>query len=97
MTLSTGQVAVATFTLGTNVLTTAPFWLAIAGLALIGVLNVGVSFGLAMRLAMKAVDNSPSDRLRVYGAIRQRLFSRPLEFLWPPRDEPGAPVPDEAH
>jgi hypothetical protein len=32
----------------------------------------------------------------VYGAIRQRLFSRPLEFLWPPRDEPGAPVPDEA-
>jgi len=96
VTLSTGQVAVAAFTLGTGVLTSAPFWLAIAGLALIGVLNVGVSFGLALRLAMKAVDISPPDRAHVYGAIRQRLFSRPLEFLWPPRDAPGAPVPDEA-
>jgi site-specific recombinase len=75
---------------------TAPFWLGIAGLVLIGALNVGVSFALALRLAMKAVDISPSDRAHVYRAIRQRLFSRPLEFLWPPRDQPGAAVPDEA-
>jgi site-specific recombinase len=96
VTLSTGQVAVAAFTLGAGVLMTAPFWLGIAGLVLIGALNVGVSFALALRLAMKAVDISPSDRAHVYRAIRQRLFSRPLEFLWPPRDQPGAAVPDEA-
>ncbi len=96
VTLSTGQVAVASFTLGAGILATAPFWLAIAGLALIGVLNVGVSFGLALRLAMRAVDISPSDRAHVYGAIRQRLFSRPLEFVWPPRDEPRSALPGEA-
>ncbi len=97
VTLSTGQVAVAAFTLGTGSLMTAPFWLAIAGLATIGVLNVGVSFALALRLAMRAVDISPADRAHVYAAIRQRLVSRPLEFVWPPRDTPGVAVPDEAH
>ena len=97
VTLSTGQVAVAAFTLGAGILTTAPFWLAIAGLGLIGLLNVGVSFALALRLAMRAVDISPADRAHVYRAIRQRLFSRPLDFLWPPRDVPGVAVPDEAH
>jgi site-specific recombinase len=96
VTLSTGQVAVASFTLGAGILATAPFWLAIAGLALIGALNVGVSFGLALRLAMRAVDISPTDRAHVYSAIRQRLFSRPMEFVWPPRDEPGPALPEEA-
>jgi site-specific recombinase len=97
VTLSTGQVAVASFTLGAGILATAPFWLAIAGLALIGTLNVGVSFGLALRLAMRAVDISPTDRAHVYSAIRQRLFSRPLEFVWPPRDDPQRALPGEAH
>ena len=96
VTLSTGQVAVACFTLGAGILATAPFWLAVAGLALIGALNVGVSFALALRLAMRSVDTSPADRAHVYQAIRQRLFSRPLEFIWPPRDEPRPALPEEA-
>jgi site-specific recombinase len=95
VTLSTGQVAVAAFTLGTSLLTTAPFWLAIAGLALIGTLNVGVSFGLALRLAMRAVDISPADRALVYRAIRQRLAHSPLEFIWPPRDAGVGAVPEQ--
>jgi site-specific recombinase len=86
VTLSTGQVAAAAFSLGVESLKTTPFWLAVAGLALIGVLNVGVSFGLALRVAMRAVDISPTERARVYHAIRSRLFERPGEFLWPPRD-----------
>jgi hypothetical protein len=45
---------------------------------------------------MRAVDISAVDRANVYGAIRQRLFSRPLEFIWPPRDEPRPALPDEA-
>jgi site-specific recombinase len=96
VTLSTGQVAVACFTLGTAIVTTAPFWLAVAGLALIGALNVGVSFALALRLAMRAVDISAVDRALVYQAIRGRLFSRPLDFIWPPRDRTGSPMPEEA-
>lgn len=97
VTLSTGQIAVAAFTLGTGILTMAPLWFAIAGLALIGALNVGVSFMLALRLAMRAVDISPADRAAVNRAIRQRLAARPLEFLWPPRDAAAAPpLPGEA-
>ena len=96
VTLSTGQLAVASFTLGTGILTSAPFWLAVAGVALIGALNVGVSFALALRLAMRAVDISAVDRAHVYRAIRGRLFSRPLDFIWPPRDAAGTPMPEEA-
>src|SRR5512137_3096906 len=96
VTLSTGQVAAASFTLGAGVLATASFWLAIAGLVLIGALNVGVSFGLALRLAMRSVDISPADRAHVYHAIRRRLFTRPLEFVWPPRDIDADEKPDEA-
>ena len=97
VTLSTGQVAVASFTQGAGIVATAPFWSAIAGLALIGTLNVGVSFALALRLAMRAVDISSADRARVYHAIRLRLFSRPLEFIWPPRDADANAVPEKAH
>jgi site-specific recombinase len=97
VTLSTGQVAVAAFTLGTGSVMTAPFWMAVAGLAVIGALNVGVSFVLALQLAMRAVDISAVDRARVYEAIRGRLFSRPLDFVWPPRDAAGSPMPEEAH
>jgi site-specific recombinase len=92
VTLSTGQVAVAAFSLGLPSLTSSPFWLAVAGLALIGALNVGVSFGLALRVAMRAVDISATDRTRVYRAIRRRLVEHPGEFLWPPRDTLPAPV-----
>jgi hypothetical protein len=45
---------------------------------------------------MRSVDIAPADRAHVYHAIRQRLFSRPLEFIWPPRDEPRPALPEEA-
>ncbi|MCU0768520.1 MAG: site-specific recombinase [Burkholderiaceae bacterium] len=96
VTLSTGQVAVAAFSLGIETLTTRAFWLAIAGLAVIGILNVGVSFGLALRVAMRAVDISAADRLRVYRAIRQRLLARPGEFVWPPAETASAAAPGAA-
>ncbi|MGH6623742.1 MAG: site-specific recombinase [Burkholderiaceae bacterium] len=94
VTLATGQVAVATFALGPSILTTTSFWLAVAGLALIGVLNVSVSFGLALRVAMRAVDVTPQDRLRVYRAIRGSLARHPERFLWPPRDSAFGPLYD---
>jgi site-specific recombinase len=93
VTLSTGQVAVAAYSLGAQSLATATFWLAVAGLALIGALNVGVSFALALRVAMRAVDISAADRSRVYRAIRRHLLQRPGEFLWPPREAPVAAEP----
>ena len=49
VTLSSGQLAATVVVLGWGVATTASFWLAVAGIALIGVLNVGVSFALALQ------------------------------------------------
>jgi site-specific recombinase len=48
VTLSTGQLAASVGALGWEVVQTAPFWWCVAGIAVTGVLNVGVSFGLAL-------------------------------------------------
>ncbi len=75
-----------------DALQTKPFWLAVAGVVLIGALNVGVSFALALRVAMRAVDISDADRAQVYRAIRRTLLSHPAQFLWPPRDSAFGPT-----
>ena len=46
-------------------------------------LNVGVSFYMAFRVALRAHNVSVSDRSRIYKAIRQRLWRKPLSFFWP--------------
>ncbi|MNJ80758.1 Site-specific recombinase [compost metagenome] len=46
-------------------------------------LNVGVSFYLAFRVALRAHNVSGVDRSRIYKAIRQRFWRRPLSFFWP--------------
>ncbi|WP_119291665.1 site-specific recombinase [Azohydromonas sediminis] len=91
VTLSTGQLAAAIGALGPDVLQRADFWWCVAGIAATGVLNVGVSFYLAFKLALRATGVQVRDRARVARAIRRRLLRRPLSFLWPPREAPGGP------
>jgi site-specific recombinase len=55
----------------------------VAGLAATGLLNVGVSFYFAFRLALRAHNVSGVDRARISQAIRRRLRTRWLSFLWP--------------
>lgn len=82
VTLSAGQLAAAGVTLGPGLLREGSFWLAVAGIALVGLLNVSVSFGLALYLAVRA--RGVEDQRR---AIRQGLARRfreaPLSFLFP--------------
>jgi site-specific recombinase len=61
-------------------------WWAVAALPVIGLLNVGVSFFFAFRVALRAHDVSDVGRRRLYGAIGQRLRRSPLSFFWPARD-----------
>ena len=42
-----------------------------------------VSFYLAFRVALRAHNVSGVDRSRIYKAIRQRFWRRPLSFFWP--------------
>lgn len=86
VTLSTGQLAAAAASMGTDVFQLAAFWWCVAGLAATGLLNVGVSFYFAFRLALRAHNVSGVDRARINGAIRARLRKRLLSFFWPPAE-----------
>lgn len=85
VTLSTGQVAAACAALGWQVLQQSAFWWALATLPLIGALNVGLSFYLALRVALRARNVTGVERARIYAALRARWRRAPLSFFLPPR------------
>ncbi|MFC7460296.1 site-specific recombinase [Hydrogenophaga defluvii] len=90
VTLSAGQVAAAAATLGLQVLAEPALWWAVAGVVVVGPINLAVSFYLAFRLALKAQNINQVNRQRIRAEIRSRIRSAPLSFLWPPRDEANA-------
>ena len=83
VTLSSGQLGVASATFGLGVLALPAFWWALALLPLNGALNVIVSFYLAFRMALRAHNINGVERSRIYVAIRQRLRSKPSSFFLP--------------
>jgi site-specific recombinase len=92
VTLSTGQVALSAASLGT--------WLdprvgwALGGVALMFVLNLGVSFSLALWVASRARGVGAAGWRAMWRAVAKRFVRHPLEFVWPPRVEHGpAPTP----
>jgi site-specific recombinase len=85
VTLSTGQLAAACAALGWEVVRDPALWWVIACLPLVGVLNVGVSFYLAFRVALQAHSITNAARDGIVRAIGQRLIRRPSSFLWPTR------------
>lgn len=91
VTLAAGQVTAAAASLGWSVLTEPALWWAVAGVALVGPINLGVSFYLAFRLALRAQAISEVNRQRIRSAIRQRIRRAPMSFLLPP----GRPVAND--
>jgi len=87
VTLSTGQVAAAAGALGWDVLHAAPFWWCVAGIVVTGMLNIGVSFWLALKLAARARGVRRADQQRIAAALSQRLRHRLPSFLWPTAKE----------
>jgi site-specific recombinase len=85
VTLGTGQLAAAASTLGWATLQLPDFWWCVAGLAVTGLLNLGVSFWLALKVALRSRQVTLSNRRRLYAAVGQRLRSAPLSFLLPER------------
>lgn len=86
VTLSTGQLAAATGTLGLDLLREPAFWLCVLGVAGIGVLNLAVSFWLAFRVALRSRGIQLRERQRIGQALRARLRQAPLSLLLPPRE-----------
>ena len=100
VTLSTGQLAAASVTLGTQVLALPAFWWCLAAVAVTGLLNVSVSFYFALRLALRAHNVSGVDRARIRAAILDRARQTPRSFFWPePEPQPAAQAdsPAETH
>jgi site-specific recombinase len=83
VTLSTGALVFACATLGHEAVKLGAQGAA-AGILAIGALNFGVSFVLALLVALRARQVNRSDRLRLLGAVISRLITHPREFVLPP-------------
>jgi len=59
-------------------------WWSVAAIPVLGLLNLGVSFYCAVRLAIRAHNVSRVDRARLRAAIGARLRRHPGSFLLPP-------------
>ena len=94
VTLAAGQLAAAAASVGPSVVTDSAFWWAVAGVLLIGPVNLVVSFYFAFRLALKAQSINDVNRSLIGLALRRRLRSHPMSFLVPPRAETTAPPDD---
>jgi site-specific recombinase len=95
VTLSFGSLAFAGCTLGPEAITQPGFLAALLGVLAIGALNFGVSFALALAVALRARDVSLTDGLLLMRALAARFMRQPRAFLLPPREEPGAPSDEE--
>jgi len=85
VTLSTGQLAAAVGALGWGVFQQSAFWWCLASIPVIAALNLGVSFFLAFKVALRSRGIRLADRSRIYRAIRRRLNRDPASFMVPPR------------
>jgi site-specific recombinase len=86
ITLSTGSLTLAMSSVGIHGVGWAAFLAAVAGIAIIGLCNFGVSFVLALVVALRARDVPRGERKTLPGAVLRRFVRRPAEFFYPPRD-----------
>jgi site-specific recombinase len=84
VTLSTGSVAAAVGVLGLESMATGVFWWAVAGVASMGALNVGVSFALAFALALRSKRLKPKLRRALRTRVLHRLLRAPFAVFLPP-------------
>ncbi len=93
VTLSFGQLSLAGYTLGPEAVLRPDFLAALGGVALTLAMNFGVSFSLAMGVALRARDVPTADVLGLVKMTVVRFIASPRSFLLPPREQPGEPVP----
>ncbi len=83
VTLSAGQLGAACASLGWGVLRESALWWCVLALPVMGALNLGVSFYLAFRLALRAHNVTGFGRARISEVIGRRWMEAPLSFFWP--------------
>lgn len=87
VTLSTGTLTAAVMSLGWDTLATPEFWLAVGGIAIIGLLNVGVAFSCAFALALRAREVPARIKRVVLRTVWKRFCASPFSFLLPEKND----------
>lgn len=90
VTLSSGSLTLALRSVGIESVGWGPAIWAMLGIAVIGLLNFGVSFALALLVALRARDVPRGERRTLPGAVFKRFLKKPLEFFYPPREPRSA-------
>jgi site-specific recombinase len=93
VTLSAGFFAASVSALGLDALERGGCWWAMGGIASMAVLNVGVSFSLALGTAVRARGLRAPERSQLRAALWKRFLSRPSDIVVPEhrtREEPSA-------
>ncbi|HLL21125.1 MAG TPA: hypothetical protein VK427_03290 [Kofleriaceae bacterium] len=98
ITLSTGSLTLAVNSVTVEGVGLSMFLRACGGIVIIGLLNFGVSFALALIVALRARDVPRGERRTLPGAVLRRFFKHPFEFFYPPKDiGPAAPREHGTH
>jgi site-specific recombinase len=58
--------------------------ISVAGVLLIGLTNLIVSFSLALRVALRSRGITPEQTEGLWARVLQRFLARPRDFFWPP-------------
>jgi site-specific recombinase len=92
VTLSAGFLAAAVSSLGTRALGEGAFLRAAGGLASMAVLNVGVSFSLALWTAVRARSLRGPERSAIRAELWRRLRRHPADFVVPEKEPRSSPA-----
>ena len=92
VTLSTATLTESMVTLGWQAFAGREFWLATAGIFVIGLLNVGVAFACALTLALRAREVPARVRRLVFRAVLRRFTASPHAFLFPQQQGTAPPA-----
>ena len=85
VTLNTGILSLACMGLDTQWFNQGFFLLALSGIAVMFVLNLGVSFLLSLFTAARAYDLDSAEVIAVLRQLARRAVTRPLQFVLPPK------------
>jgi len=88
VTLSTGQLALASSSLGEGWFAQGAFLRGLAGIGVMFVLNLSVAFSLSLFNAARAYEMEGGELGGVLTHVLRKALRRPLEFLRPPRPAP---------
>jgi site-specific recombinase len=97
VTLNTGMFAFAAARFGPSAFGQIWLYSAMVGIAIMFVLNLGVSFAIASFVALRAYDVGHQERASLLRYVLRQMLSSPLQFLFPvqPKAAPSETPPTD--